>query len=336
MNSQSDLLVLGAGPAGCAAAITARQAGMSVVVLEAEERARRTPGETLHPGVQPVLERLGVMPAVLGAGFVRHRGVWVDWVGPAAFRSYGSDAAGPWRGFQAERARLHDVLRAEVVRRGATLVTGARPVSVLFATGARVAGVSSDRDLHRARWTLDATGRRAWLAQTLRTAPRLASPAMRARFGWTSAGERSRLSEPSLKATADGWSWRAPLADRREAWVSLTVGPLDPAKGRRSEGGVEVGWRLHPACAMPGHILAGDAACLPDPSSSHGVLRALMSGMLAAHLVGRCRLGDYLEATAAQTYRGWMQAQFEADIRAMGDFYRQQPSPMVAEAFEPA
>src|SRR6185295_6330859 len=48
-----DLLILGAGPAGCAAAMQARRAGLDVLLLDSSERPRPTPGETLHPGIEP-------------------------------------------------------------------------------------------------------------------------------------------------------------------------------------------------------------------------------------------------------------------------------------------
>jgi len=46
--------------------------------------------------------------------------------------------------------------------------------------------------------------------------------------------------------------------------------------------GIDVTWtRVQPA-ARPGYLLAGDAAFVLDPASSHGLLKAIMSGMAAA------------------------------------------------------
>src|SRR5712691_6644922 len=100
-----DLLVLGGGPAGTAAAIQASRAGLDVVLLEAGVEPRAMPGETLHPGVEPILETLGVRAAVVAAGFHRHEGVWTEWDGPRCFLAYGADREGIWRGFQVDRAR---------------------------------------------------------------------------------------------------------------------------------------------------------------------------------------------------------------------------------------
>jgi FAD-dependent oxidoreductase family protein len=49
--------VIGGGPAGAAAAITAKRAGVGVVILEESPFPCVRPGETLHPGVEPLLDR---------------------------------------------------------------------------------------------------------------------------------------------------------------------------------------------------------------------------------------------------------------------------------------
>ena len=59
-----DVLVAGGGPVGLAAAIEARLAGLSVVVVEPREgEIDKACGEGLMPGALPLLARLGVDPA---------------------------------------------------------------------------------------------------------------------------------------------------------------------------------------------------------------------------------------------------------------------------------
>ena len=43
--------MVGAGPGGCATAITAASQGLRVCLLDAADFPRARPGETLHPGV---------------------------------------------------------------------------------------------------------------------------------------------------------------------------------------------------------------------------------------------------------------------------------------------
>jgi len=74
-----DLIVVGGGPGGIAAAITVKQAdsGLQVLLIERSPFPRHRPGETLHPGIEPLLVQLGVWDQVLAANFLRHAGHWV-------------------------------------------------------------------------------------------------------------------------------------------------------------------------------------------------------------------------------------------------------------------
>ena len=64
-----DALVLGAGPAGCAAAAVLAEHGRRVLVLEKAQRRRYSVGESLIPFCWDALDRLGLVEAVDGAGF---------------------------------------------------------------------------------------------------------------------------------------------------------------------------------------------------------------------------------------------------------------------------
>ncbi|MGH9719630.1 MAG: NAD(P)/FAD-dependent oxidoreductase [Bryobacteraceae bacterium] len=326
---RTDFVIIGAGPAGSAAAIHARRFGLSVVLLEASSRFRPAPGETLHPGVEPLFEQLGIRDAVLAGQFHRHRGIWIEWDGPRRFESYGEDDRGPWRGFQADRERLHTILLQAAVDAGAELVRPASPVAVLR-DGVRVAGVEADGLRFFARWTADATGRRAWLARALELREERHSPPLYVRFGWNR-DERADLDgQPLFAAHEQGWNWQAPLGDRT-AWAELRI---DDAAERPPGGqGADLSWRIHRDSAGPGYFLLGDAAATLDPASSHGVLRALMSGVLAAHLAAGCVNRDLPEPVAFEEYRNWCEQQFETDIHALRTLYAKHPAESVARAF---
>ena len=61
-----DVLVVGAGPAGCAAAVTARRAGLEVVVVDRAEFPRdKICGDGLTTGALRLLDRMGVDPALI-------------------------------------------------------------------------------------------------------------------------------------------------------------------------------------------------------------------------------------------------------------------------------
>ena len=74
MTTDADLIVVGGGPVGLAAAIEARLAGLSVALVEARDGAiDKACGEGLMPGAVPMLDRLGVDPAGMPLRGVSYR-----------------------------------------------------------------------------------------------------------------------------------------------------------------------------------------------------------------------------------------------------------------------
>ena len=319
--TEADIIILGAGPAGCAASIRARQEGLRVVMFDANPRPKTSPGETLHPGIEPLLKQLGVLDQVLRAGFRRHRGIWLDCGGPRRFLPYGEDADGPWLGFQADRRIFHSILQQAAVDAGATLVRGARPESAIV-EAERVAGVVVDGSPCRASWTVDATGYSAWLARELGLEAEVRSPPLGVRFGWRDEEPEGLDGQPAFAFGDDGWVWQAPLANKRSAWVELRIGEA----GGPSPSGVDLAWTLRPECTGPGFFLLGDAAALFDPSSSHGVLRAMMSGILFGHLIGGWHHSGVADLLITEHYKKWLCEQFEHDQRRLRQLYSDSPA----------
>lgn len=86
-------------------------------------------------------------------------------------------------------------------------------------------------------------------------------------------------------------------------------------------------WRQVPSSAGNGYFLAGDAAFVLDPASSHGVLRALMSGMMAAHVIKQIVDGVADEHTAVASYCRWTRDRFQEDVRQLSTSYRKLQQP---------
>ena len=68
--------------------------------------------------------------------------------------------------------------------------------------------------------------------------------------------------------------------------------------------------------------MVGDAAATLDPTSSHGVLKAIMSGITAGHLIAAVLYGKAPAEEAASAYHGWLAEWFDADTLRLATFYR--------------
>ena len=198
-----DVLIVGAGPAGCAAAIRCAAQGARVGLIETLAFSRERPGETLHPGVEQLFDQLGVGAAVRAANFVRHPGIRVrQGSGPWQEQAYGVDERGPWLGFQAPGGALDTLLLTRAVEVGVTLIRPARALAPCLRDG-NVTGVETTTGTFHARWVLDGTGSRQWLARSLGIGNEHHSPKRTVSFGYAG-GEFTDDSWPELHCTDAG------------------------------------------------------------------------------------------------------------------------------------
>lgn len=343
-----DVAVVGGGPAGSAAAIWCAMRGLVVVLIEGQPFPRPRPGETLHPGVSPILRQLGVDREVDQAGFLRHPGQTVKWEGEPRFVAFGGDSAGPWLGFQAVRETFDTILLRRAAALGAEVLQPCRALRPLV-VGDRVVGVDTSNGVIRSRFAIDASGGGHWLGRRLHRGVSYESPPLTVYYGYATAATPMDLAFPRLEADPAGWTWVAHLGDHSYAWARLPFsrqkrpppGPpplLVEVVARGPTRGADVTWRLVPESAGPGYFLAGDAAAVLDPLSSHGVLKALMSGIQAAHLVDLVIGQGVDESRAIQSYREWLLRFFEHDVRVLRESYGRLPvewRPPLLPALEP-
>jgi len=321
--------VLGCGPAGAAAAITLRRAGVEVIIIEPANFPRYRPGETLHPGIEPLLQKLGVAHLLRNAAYLRHPGIWSGGQGAMQFVPYGADDNGAWYGFQAPRGDFDQRLIKNACELGATRICAA--AEALEFDNAGFISLQTSGGQVKADWVIDASGSAQVLARWRKIAFTRCSPTLVARYGYRH-GTCTEQEYPSLCVDATGWTWIAEVEPNRYQWTrvtqpnnrpaphwvptsleSLTAGPVY---------GADVTWRKAEQVAGPGWFLAGDAAAILDPSSSHGVLRALMCGMMSAHLIIQSSAGHISRADCALVYQHWLGDWFTQDVQLMSQSYK--------------
>lgn len=159
MSLDADVIVIGAGPAGCAAAIRLVAAGYDVLALERKEREDGediTSGEVLVVPTQNECRELGV----------KFEGDWVlDRI--TGFRNVYPDLSWTYHPIptsvcpvQVDRGGFNAALRRRLVEVGGRLVWNARVADLEFSSDAAIATIA-DRSRHSARMLIDAGGRYA-------------------------------------------------------------------------------------------------------------------------------------------------------------------------------
>jgi flavin-dependent dehydrogenase len=312
------MVVLGAGPGGLACAIAAATAGLSVVVLDARPVPRDRPGETLHPGVEALFRQLGVDGVVAAARFHRHQGIQVERPGEASrLEPYGADDDGPWLGFQAPGTALDGLLADRAKALGVSLRAPASVRDAIFDhDGVRLS--LSDRTVLSAGTLVDASGTNRWLARRLGLQSVAWSRPLLSRW-WAEPAGGAAPTDPVLTLKDDGWLWRAPIDERTVSLCAMTTSLDRPDAGVRAR---DVSWLIQERTAGPGWWLVGDAACMLDPLAGKGVLKAMMSGILAAWLFTKVRDGEIDAAAAAAEYHDRISRQFDQDRIALAAAYR--------------
>jgi flavin-dependent dehydrogenase len=342
-----DVAIIGGGPAGVAAALSARQLMMeaSITIFDAGYAEQWKPGETLSPVAMPILESLG-WGAALQKAFEQG----------TAIESFGTQAA--WGAPEIhEREFLYSLhgngWRLDRKRFDAVLLYCAEAAGIDVRREARLKGSAADdagqwslsfeAGQCRARFVIDATGRAARFAMQrgARISPSDQLAAVFVRF------EAENDWDTLIEAAEDGWwySTGVPNGNAVVAWMSDTdliremnlrsaarwnallaesVHTRHRVENARALGPPMIfGAQSHILRPMGGHgwLAAGDAAMAFDPLSSQVITTALRSGKLASFVAA-----DYLlrEVDTHQRYSEMGEKEYAEYQRAKHAYYSEE------------
>ena len=324
-SADPDVVVIGGGPSGAAAAALVAERGHSVTLLERERFPRYHVGESLIPETFWVLERLGILPVMQTGRFVeKHSVQFVSEQGkisePFYFADYKQHESS--RTWQVSRQEFDQVLLDNARSKGVDVHEGVRVLEVIFEDGRAVGVRAIDDAGHeraiRCRVVVDAAGQSTVIQDRLGL--RQWDPDLKKAAIWTywkgAARETGRDAGATLVLQTEGrtgWFWYIPLADNVTS-VGVVADHTHLFQGRDSKdpesiytaevarcpglvprlAGAE---RIEPfrvakeysyrsrQVAGDGWVLVGDALGFLDPLYSSGILLALTSGARAADAI---------------------------------------------------
>jgi flavin-dependent dehydrogenase len=327
------MLILGAGVAGCAAAIKAAEAGLSVTILEQEQVLQGRAGEVYHPSLPALLRQLGVevasteLSTTSDGNFLLRNGL-------NRFNKLGQEIFPPALGQTVSEQWLQQ-LWARCRGLGVRILTGAeRPVPILTSDG--VAGIRSSKGEFHSSFVLDAAGGQHWLARQLRLPLVQKSPQLTSYSGVLQMATEPLDWSGSLHVGAWGWTWIMPLQRNLRHFTTVTFQSqrswrelLPPGTADAALQGAlkihDVTWRHVMQPASHNYFIVGDAHAVVDPASSQGVIKALMSGMLASHFITQVVAGKISRHMAALNYSRSVATWFYSDMQKLKRLYAEFP-----------
>ncbi|HEY4043357.1 MAG TPA: NAD(P)/FAD-dependent oxidoreductase [Rhodopila sp.] len=323
MTEQSDVLIVGGGPAGSTIGALLARRCENVVLVEKDVHPRFHIGESLLPLNLPLFEELGVQDAINRVGMTKYG---VEFVSPWHDHTTMLDFGHAWDktkfyAYQMRRSELDQILWNNAAAKGARVIEGCRIAQVEFPPDGGVVATGEDSDgqprRFEAKFLIDASGRDTLLAGRLAIKQRNRRHASAAVFAhFTGARRLPGKAEGNLSLFwfDHGWFWFIPLSDGTTSVGAVC--PPDFMKSRKTDvtsflqsliaqvpplaerlAGAQMtgpatatGNYSYRAGQMSGKnfILLGDAYAFIDPVFSTGVFLAMKSAFLAVDAVTAC------------------------------------------------
>jgi flavin-dependent dehydrogenase len=338
VSEQADVAVLGAGPAGSAAALGLARRGFRVVLIDRGVRPPALMGESLRALSQEPLRALGLWEDFLRQGYKPSYFTRAFWAGQVLEKDSIRHRHGP--DYHLDRHHFDAWLTAHACSAGVRVFTPARVSSLtrLGEDGFALEGSLAGARLSIAAHTLiDATGRSAWAMRQL-GAQRSRVDRLVGRARWFHAP--STTAEVLVEAADHGWWYSAPLPNSRLVALHFTDADAEPTHAISGNADREWEWESSLASApqtrarlgdMPSEQRAtfaatpqitdydpdarcfpvGDAAFCFDPLAAWGLWFALASAHDVVKVIANERTGG---GNLRRAYRDSVQQYFRAHL----------------------
>jgi menaquinone-9 beta-reductase len=317
-----DVLVVGAGPSGAAAAYWLAARGHSVLAIEKKHFPReKTCGDGLTPRAVRQLNDMGLADRLLG--FQRFDGLRSIAHGVTLELAWPEHPDFPSYGYVVRRRELDQMVAEQAVKAGATIWQGAEAVAPIVEGGLLAGAMVREKDSGqvvpvRARYVVVADGANSRFGRALGTARDRSFPLGMAIRGYY---ESPLHDEPWIESHLDirdrdgnhlpGYGWIFPVGDGTvnvgvgllstfQGWKNINTSHLmdafcetaparwglspETSTGPPTGGRLPTGGSVTPRVG-PTFVVAGDAAGFVNPFNGEGISVAYETGRLAADAV---------------------------------------------------
>ena len=348
------VIIVGAGPAGIATALTLTARGVSNCMIEARLEPTRKLGEAIPPIAKPLLKKLEILHLVDAPEHITYYGNKSCW-GTDKLQQSEFIQGIHGHGYLLDRCYFEKQLRKHAVHSGCLLKAGYKLKKVLRTVEGIEVHIDNGETTASltASYIVDATGRKASVSRQLGMTKRSLDSQFAVVF-------KAMLSTPMehqimVEATKNGWWYMAPQNETELTLMFFTLKELLPPKNEMESfvnGELETSLYLSKITStasldfdniqvMPAgtsrldssygdHWMAvGDAAFSFDPISSYGITNALASGYYAGHALASKLENEkdamsaygYVVENAFQAYMEKLWSHYQLETRWEGSTY---------------
>lgn len=343
---QIEICVVGGGPAGASIARRLALLEHQVTLIDQANQVNLPTGESLSPGIIPLLEKCGIRQNIELAGFLRPTETVIRWGGRSRRRASKLDK----RGFQVDRPTFDRLLLEEAEKAGVQVVQPATLTGLTqLEDGTWLLTYTEGDQEHQLKtaFYVDASGRRSLFPGNK---IRYSEPTMALTGYWNNVAIQGN--ETRIEAGTNEWYWGAPFNNGLFK-ASIFLNPLDypqmvPAEvtafyqsklessgflRRCLNGTLCSAVEAHDASSYyddqpvgKTFIKVGEAALSIDPLTSQGVATAISSALDASIVVHTLRTRPASLGIAQTFYRSSQTETLEQKLAWVSQLYVQQQS----------
>lgn len=334
--NHADVIVIGGGPAGIAAAITCVQGGLKVILLadkpgelSLDEAAGRPaePLQSLHPGALSLLQKLQIDGAIAYSSKGTYTGIQTG-----EHISHLSTVEGEiWEGHHIAPSLFSSFALLKAKEFGIDLRFSSRANEVICSDDAVTGITLSDGTALNCKYLIDASGRNRFAGRFLKFDEVMHSRPLLSWTGVSMDDEHDYRNKQlaHFEPNEHGWAWTAYSQHGYHTWTKLTdnknagffTKELAASPKSTSVRAANMQWCVFRPLACPGLLLAGDAAGILDPAAGQGILSGLMSGIMAGETVISCVKNSMLSNWHLAQYDNWFMTHYNHKKDALNKRY---------------
>ncbi len=335
-------LILGAGVAGCSCSIQLCKAGFNVTMIDVVTFPRFRPGESCHPGIEPILEQLGVWKDVLDQDFVRYNSTFINSEGKVKEVFFNEDKN--WFGIQLPREIFDLMLLNKAIALGAKFIANTKTLQIVSEANT-LSSIITDKGEFKFDFLIDATGSKSLSSIKLGLKrEKYSKPIISNYWQLLTTEKLPHKLKSYFEITNEYWGYISLIKPNT---YSITFSSKNSStqiakslfinENFLKEYSVlisksfETSWSITNNNKFENLYLVGDALMTFDPTSSKGILKSIMSGIYAAFIIDNIKTKRLTESQGNLAYQKWANEFFEKELLSIKALL---PETMVENVFK--